>query len=432
MNEIKIIKDIAEKLSDINFVDKILLEKDNYLTVDNNKFYPYGPLSLSHGIPGLCLLYAELNKLYPNEGWDDLSNYYIKMMVDHMEKNGLSEVSLFSGTAGIALSIMANSCNGKNYNSLLNTLNDYLIKQLNVNLNYLMEKRTIESLDYDTMQGVAGTANYLLLNYKKEKDSLKKILQYFVNLSEHNLYNNINVPNWLIKKENMFSDYEKKCYSNGILNLGLSHGIPGPLIILCKSYSKNIIVDGEIESIKRIVKDIIKLKIKGTNSWNGIVEMDEYINGAYNLNATRDAWCYGTPGLSYSLLVSSITLADNNLFQLSCNAMKESLKRRKELFSPSFCHGYSGLAYLSYKFYCKTKDKLFLNESENLLEKILSYYNNKAPFGFYNIEYSDDCGIKNQNSIALIDGVVGILLTILELTHKTNNVYWDTAFLLDD
>jgi len=111
--------------------------------------------------------------------------------------------------------------------------------------------------------------------------------------------------------------------------------------------------------------------------------------------------------------------------------MKESVKNENGLFSPSFCHGYSGLAYISYKFYCKTKDKLFLNESDRLLEKILSYYTDDAPFGFYNIENSSS-NIKNLNSIALLDGASGTLLTILELISKTNSVDWDSAFLLDN
>ncbi|MCR3758631.1 lanthionine synthetase C family protein [Clostridium felsineum] len=432
MNSIKIVKDIAQKLSDIRFVDKVLMEKNNYLNINNTRFYPRIPLSLSHGIPGLCLLYGELDKLYPNEGWHDIANGYIKIMVDSIERDGLESLSLFSGTAGIAFSIMANSCNGRHYTSLLKTLNNYLIEQLNVQLDYIDKKNYIEMFDYDVIQGMSGIANYLPLIYKDTDTYVKKILQYFINLSKHINYNNNKIPGWFIKKDNLFNDEQKNYYSNGALNLGLSHGIPGPLIILCKSYSNSIFIDGQIDAIKTIVNDIVKLKIKDCNTWNSMVKVEDYINGAYNLYDIRDAWCYGSPGLSYSLLLASITLKDDRLLELSCDAMKEAVKRRKGIFSPTFCHGYSGLAYISYKFYYKTKNKYFLNASDELLEKILSYYDSSAPFGFYDIEHSNDCDIKNLNSIAFLDGVVGTLLTILELTLKSNNVYWDTAFLLDN
>lgn len=431
MDGIKIVKNIAQRLGDIEFVNKILLEKDNYLDLGDMKFYPNIPLALSHGLPGLCLLYNELHKLYPNEGWQDLCNNYIKIIVDYIQEDGLNSSSLFSGTSGIALAVKASSNNGKHYTSLLQTLDNHLYNQLDTNLNYIINKKDTEMFDYDVIEGMSGVGNYLLLNDKEGQDYLEKILNYFVSRSKPDSYLNIEVPRWFIKKEHLFTDEEKRYYDKGILNLGLSHGIPGPLIILCKAYNKNIIVDGQKESIERIVENIINAKIKGTNQWNGMIGLDEYINGASNSDAVRDAWCYGTPGIAYSLLVASHTLKNSNLFEMSCEAMKESVKNEKGLFSPSFCHGYSGLAYSSYKFYCKTKDKLFLNESDRLLEKILSYYTDAAPFGFYNVENSNS-NIKNLNSIALLDGVSGTLLTILELISKTNNVDWESAFLFDN
>lgn len=429
MDGIKIVKNIAQKLGDIKFVNKVLLEQDNYLDLGDIKFYPNIPLALSHGLPGLCLLYNELHKLYPNEGWNDLCNNYIKTIVDYIQEEGLQSSSLFSGTSGIALAVKACSNNGAYYKSLLQTLDNHLYSQLDVNLNYIINKTDTEMFDYDVIEGMSGIGNYLLLNNKERP--LEKILNYFVNLSKPVSHLNFEVPRWFIKKEHLFNDDEKKYYNKGILNLGLSHGIPGPLIILCKSYNKNIIVDGQKEAIEKIVGDIIKCKIKGTNQWNGMIGLDEYINGAKNSDAVRDAWCYGTPGIAYSLLGASYTLKNNSLYEMSCEAMKESVKNENGLFSPSFCHGYSGLAYISYKFYCKTKDKFFLNESDRLLEKILSYYTDDAPFGFYNIENSSS-NIKNLNSIALLDGASGTLLTILELISKTNSVDWDSAFLLDN
>ncbi|MEN8907955.1 MAG: lanthionine synthetase LanC family protein [Clostridiales bacterium] len=161
---------------------------------------------------------------------------------------------------------------------------------------------------------------------------------------------------------------------------------------------------------------------------NGMATIESYIEKSVKYISTRDAWCYGSPGLAYSLMYASKILNDSYLYEISCTSLKNSLIRKNEIFSPTFCHGYAGLAYISYKFNLLTKENIFLEESDKLLERIMSFYDQNNCFGFCNIEKIGN-RIKKLNSISLLDGSIGVLLTILK--SNKNNTIWDSIFLVD-
>ncbi|MEN8907956.1 MAG: lanthionine synthetase LanC family protein [Clostridiales bacterium] len=124
----------------------------------------------------------------------------------------------------------------EHYKLLTNSLNNYLFKQLDTLIDNIIYKKNIEIFDYDLIEGLSGIANYLLQYYKRDKSSkaeiyIRKILEYLVKLTKPVDYNGCNLPGWFIKNELLSNNIEKKYYKNGLLNLGLSHGIPGPLII---------------------------------------------------------------------------------------------------------------------------------------------------------------------------------------------------------
>ena len=147
-----------------------------------------------------------------------------------------------------------------------------------------------------------------------------------------------------------------------------------------------------------------------------------------NETNSRDAWCYGTPGVAYSLLIAGKSLNKREYIDSSVDAMKKAIKRLNGIYSPTFCHGFSGVAYISKRFYEITNIEYFNEHSVNLINKVLDLYDEKAAFGFYNIE-KDNEKTKYYDYIGIIDGVVGILLTILAIENGIKTP-WDYAFSL--
>ncbi|WP_272953910.1 lanthionine synthetase C family protein [Gracilibacillus saliphilus] len=390
------------------------------------------PLTLSHGYPSLCILFSNLGVTDKEDSWIEHSNRYVQQIVNLISKRGIYGASLFSGTAGIAFSIRIASM-GHYYSKLQKSLDTFLCNQVDEILTNLSRKTSYEMFDYDVIEGLAGIANYFFMveNDPTSEKYLKKILTYFVSLSGYKELFGSRVPNWHIQNEFLFSDSEKETYKDGVLNVGLSHGIPGPLIILSKAYKRGILVEGHFEAIKRIAHDLLKLKNHHDNNWGGMIGVEHYINQERPFHLpTRSAWCYGTPGTAFSLLTAAEALNDSELSDIAKQAMKDLIGNEQKIFSPSFCHGYAGISYLYKRFYEKTNVKEFHEESKRLKEKTIDFFNQANPFGFYDIEVKDNSILK-LNSIGLLQGVTGILLTLLSFEECSPSI-WNAAFLLDD
>ncbi|PFP33148.1 hypothetical protein COD13_28670 [Priestia megaterium] len=391
------------------------------------------PLTLSHGYPSLCILFSELSIRDENNEWLEYSNTYIKKIVDLISNHGITRASLFSGTAGIAIAIKIASMEGKYYNNLLKSLNKHLYSQIDQILEELNQKEDLEMFDYDVMEGLTGISNYLLM-LKDDEDSknyLKKIMNFFVYLAERKNYGEFIVPNWHIKNRNLFTEKEKLVYKNGILNLGLSHGITGPLIILSKAYKKDILVNNHEQAMKNIIRDLLSLKNHNDNNWGGMIPIEKYHNKQGVIDEpTRSTWCYGTPGVAFSLLCAAEALNDKELIMLAKQSMLDLIGNEKTIYSPTFCHGYAGIAYIYKRFYEKTSEDRFLHEAIRLKSKVMEFYDNTTPFGFYDIEKLDD-DVLHLNSIGILQGVAGILLCLLSFESNTSSS-WDAVFLLND
>ena len=96
----------------------------------------------------------------------------------------------------------------------------------------------------------------------------------------------------------------------------------------------------------------------------------------------------------------------------------------KGIYSPTFCHGYIGVAYIYWRFYEMTGIIEFEKYANQLSDKIWEFYSENNPFGFKDIEY-----IGSTHQIGLLSGVVGILLPLLAI-YGYKETKWDNAFML--
>ena len=140
------------------------------------------------------------------------------------------------------------------------------------------------------------------------------------------------------------------------------------------------------------------------------------------------AWCYGTPGVAYSLLIASRVLNDNEMRHLAIQSMKLSLKRLREVVSPTFCHGLAGICGLTRKFYEYTDDMYFQEMYMRMFEELLNVYDENHPLGFKDREVEKG-KLVDKDEIGLLNGTSGVLLTLLSC-YKPVKTQWDSIFLL--
>lgn len=82
-------KNIATNLSDYERMLKIMGRKENQRTWEGIEFEAFSPLTLSHGLPGICLLYGKLMECCPKEDkWGRFAHNYLSLMVEELNKKG--------------------------------------------------------------------------------------------------------------------------------------------------------------------------------------------------------------------------------------------------------------------------------------------------------------------------------------------------------
>lgn len=291
--------------------------------------------------------------------------------------------------------------------------------------------------NYDTIQGLSGILNYMLINDLNKTcfmKQIKDILRYFVKLSKKYNYKKFDVPYWHISAKNLFLQEERDIFPDGVINLGVSHGISGPLIVMSKAFNSNIQVSGLREAILSISELLTSNLDTKHKNWPSMIDIRKLNNKKTIFEDSRDAWCYGRPGVAYSLLKASQALKNKKILNIACETMEAAIDSEIGLISPTFCHGYIGVSYIYKKFYENTKIEAFNLESKRLMNETISFYDEKLPFGFPNWEHNtndqNQQEMKMINTIGILDGVTGVLLPILSmLGNKETN--WDAVFLLD-
>lgn len=434
---VSIVKQIAVNLGDYDKMLHRVTDQSN-IRVWNGISYPaWEPATLSHGIPGICLLYGKLMECFPEEEiWANLAHKYLGYLVKEINSMGIRTLSMFSGAAGIGLAVASVSNNFTNYGKLLNSINSYILSYYSSIYNINTNKIGVSSVYYDVIEGLTGVLSYCSIFYNHEKfrrvllDGLSKL----VSLTDDIMVDGKNVPAWFISSDNQFSEVEKALYPYGNFNTSFSHGITGPLAFLADMKSKGIVVEGQEGAINKIMQFLFDYRQSDgkRDFWKGQIDFREFINGKLsNENIVRrDAWCYGNPGICYAILKAGKAMKKSEWTNYALDNIKKTMTDIKGVFSPTFCHGFAGLYQILNSLEIIMKEGAFADEKKKLLDKIMGYYDPFYPYGFKNIEVGDDQGdIRAFEYIGALDGTVGVCLALLDGEFGGESL-WKKAFVL--
>ncbi|EIF2122596.1 lanthionine synthetase C family protein [Listeria monocytogenes] len=430
---IKMCKQIANTLKNPDEVKKIVTANTNISILGGT---PWEDTTFSAGYPSLVVLFSELDNWFPDEGWDEISHKYLLSLQNSMISSGFYQnISLFSGLTGIAFSIRIASKNETRYTEFLENIDQMIITMVDQYCDDLMNKKNegISPLWVDVISGLSGAGRYLLqVDNQASSQVQKKIEKCLILMGNSIEINNRNVVGWYVPNEFLFTDNDKEQFPNGVFNLGMAHGVAGLISYLSLSLIKNS-DDGEKKETIEFMCDWLINKSEYRDyglCWPSMIAFEEEINSVtLTSKDTRDAWCYGSAGIGRAIFLAGKATAREDYFDKSKEAFQAIYDRTWDewrLEGPSFCHGYSGLLQIINRMYSDTNDEVYFSFKENLLELILEKYSEIHPFGFV-----DEEGTNKVTKIGIIDGVPGILLTLLSTIESQYPVItWDYPFLL--
>lgn len=379
--------------------------KDFALTYDETDISEW--YSLGRGIPGLCILYAELHKNFPTEGWDTIAHKKIVFLNENTDFNNL-DLSLFQGLSGIGAGILSLS-HGGSYKSFINSINLMLVNKLDGQLEDIEEKvfkANYDVSDYDLVSGIVGILRYLL---EIDDDSLKNYKNRMINIL-------INIAT---------TQVSQKSIETQSINMGTAHGLSGVLAVLSTGYLKGF-TSANLRNTLIMLKNFFEANSFYTLDIQIYPETVPFELNDKHQNLINYSWCYGLTGINSSLILTAKALNDSDFLDKTIANYKkfvEEYLEKDKIQSTIICHGISSVLYEYFVANQSIKDsEKYPERIEFLVEELfkIADFNNFHPFPDKSSELNY---IKYDPGF--IDGSVGVYLILLSLiTNKRMTSDW--------
>lgn len=429
-----IVDDIASRLIDPKRVAAIATAPDN---VDQ---YPGGPeprppwdfLGLGEAHAGLALLYAELS--HTDSRYRHAAHAHLTAAAQGLRQS--AGPGLFAGTASLAFAAVIARHTEDDYADLLAVLDTKVTSQLRTLLarearRLATRQAGVSMHSYDTISGVTGLGRYLLLRGGIHRPLLIDALAYLVRLTEPVEAHGHQVPGWWAPTKPSAVGPE---YHRGHFNLGLAHGISGPLALLSLARQHGVCVPGQQTAMVRIVDHLISQQTT-RGLWPAVTDFDTFIKGPdqHTPRRSRTAWCYGTPGTARAIQLAGTALERADWQTLSIDAMITALRKPMEETpaDSSLCHGWAGVLHTAALMARDSGDPRLIRELPALASELQSAYRPDLPFCYaYNYPFLRSGFRVATHRAGFLEGSAGIALTLHAYVKPRLICPWNTALLV--
>ncbi len=312
--------------------------------------------SLAKGAPGIVLL--QIARATAGDGdWDTVHAWIAACL----RRPVLSSpgTGLFFGAPVLAYVLRAAGIHGpRAYERQLTALDSTVDRMTEQRLAAAHQR--ITQLDrpifaeYDLLYGMTGLGVHL--RSRGDGHLLRDVLTYLVRLTEPLR----DRPGWWT--DIAPSGDPSPHYPGGHGNLGIAHGITGPLALLALTWADGIRVPGHRTAIERITYWLDAWRQDGADGpwWPEAVTSTEAQSGRTRQRGPlRPSWCYGAPGIAHAQHLAALATGDQYRAQLAERALLACLtdpQQPARLLDNSLCHGTAGLRLVAHRFADRTAD----------------------------------------------------------------------------
>ncbi|MBV9143816.1 MAG: lanthionine synthetase C family protein [Pseudonocardiales bacterium] len=201
--------------------------------------------------------------------------------------------------------------------------------------------------EFDLVRGLTGLGAHLL-HRDPDGDLIRRVLDYLVRLTEPVPAQDDagpSAPGWWTN-DAPFSQPE---VSGGHADLGMAHGISGPLALLALAMRRGVTVAGHAEAIDRICHwlDTWRQQAPAGPWWPERITLADLRAGRPSQRGpARPSWCYGTPGLARAQQLAALAQGDQARQTAAERALAACVTDDAQLarvIGSNLCHGWAGL-----------------------------------------------------------------------------------------
>ena len=371
---------------------------------------PWHPMGLDPGDLGLALVYSAADDLDPDGGWDEVAHVHLSHAVEYFRHSPDLGGGLFSGTAGMAWVLAALSRGGTRYRQARADVDEQLLQR---------GRRLLAGFDtwdggpateeYDLVSGLTGVA-WSLLHRHQLGPELKQLRSDIVAMFCERL---VRQGAWAFyTPPERITDFERQTHPQlhgGYVNLGLAHGIAGPLAALGVAHQRGVTVAGLEDAAATLHQQVVGA-LRGT-AYGPDVSYHEFFPlrgfGQSEADLTRTAWCYGNPGLAVALRHAT-ELLRGRLGPSPVELLASVYRRPRSaclIDNPSLCHGWAGLLLI---------ERLVLGSpTEQTVRRLLDLAEATSVFGFRNVPSAGTV----SDSPGFLEGSGGAAVALVSLSR---------------
>ncbi|WP_228183432.1 lanthionine synthetase C family protein [Streptomyces anulatus] len=433
----RIVAEIADRLADPERVARIAGAPDNLMRYPGDPQPVWDPLGLSDGHPGVALLHAELSAEDP----EARERAHAHLSAGLAAGIRLTPQSLFGGMVALAYAGHTAAVGSGGYTTMLTGLDRHIVDQARTRARADLERAAAGEpagawSRYDVLGGTAGIGRYLLARHRAadgraEREAagaaLTEVLASLVAVAtaEDLTRHGSRLPSWWITEglDHGLAEH---------VNLGLAHGVPGPLALLSLAWRAGVRVDRQDEAIERIMELLTRLRTTDGAGprWPHLMTRERIESGAPPERG-RDSWCYGVLGAARAVHLAGTALdrpewhADAHAALLGALTVTDGGLIRDS----ALCHGWAGHLQIVLRTAHETADPELHATADGLAARVLAGFDPDAPFGY---RYSHALAARELDRPGFLEGAAGIALALhTYATGKVPTTSWDGALLLN-
>ncbi|MGA5266354.1 lanthionine synthetase C family protein [Streptomyces lydicamycinicus] len=316
--------------------------------------------------------------------------------------------------------------------------------------------------DYDVISGLAGEGRGLLLaaDHGDERCAqvLRDVLAYLVQMTHPvrpPAADGSHVPGWWCAPDRYLLPRDREEYPRGDFNVGVAHGICGPLALMSLAHRSGHRVPGMADALRRMADWVVSVGHTDDLGmrWPGRVAPAEDAGEPAHPSQerrpprevgarSRPGWCYGTAGIAWSLYLAGRALGDRRLTALAEDAVSGLVRRPLDAAvstDPGFCHGRAGVLHTVSRMAVATGRTEWWARADGLARELVAECDPRTPFGYRQVVPPSPASGSAPYRVhhpGLLDGAAGIALVLAEYADARRGVVvaevngWDAAFLM--
>ncbi|WP_232668785.1 lanthionine synthetase C family protein [Pseudonocardia sp. TRM90224] len=398
------------------------LAQDTYLELPGGRMPVWDPVALSDGLPGVTLLFAELAAA--DGSLRAVAHAHLGAALNAPAPP--AGQGLYRGPAALAFATHCAATFG-GYGTLLDQLDAAVARSATARAQSDRERIAAgEAIGwwggYDVITGAAGLGRYLLarlsrtgrLSRSASADvhaALVAVLETLVAIADAGR------PAW-------WARHGGSATGAGGIDLGLAHGVAGPLALLALAQRAGVAVAGQHEAAAQIVDVLEEHRILDAAGpfWPS--------SDGGERTRFRDVWCYGAAGVGRALHLAGDTFGEPHWTELARSALAGALSTAgsASITDFSLCHGWAGLLQICTRMAHDTGEPPYAESASTIADRIAAAFSPEAPFGY---RYTYPQHPLPLDRPGFLEGAAGIALALhSHNTGRPPTTGWDAALLL--